>query len=75
MGDILTVGDLIAELSKHPADAQLRVTNEDDGEYRSEVYCAGYVFDWSDEKAISIVLADRVAANAGRKPDNEVAES
>jgi hypothetical protein len=56
MPDILTVGDLIAELSKHPADAQLRLNHAD--EDGPELYCAAQVYFHSDERAVCIETGD-----------------
>jgi hypothetical protein len=53
MADILTVGDLIAELSKHPADAPIRIWH-DDGEWGPDAHGIGDVFKHSDEKEVML---------------------
>jgi hypothetical protein len=52
MTDILTVGDLIAELSKHPADTQVRLVHGD--EDGPEIYWPAGVYYSSEEAAICI---------------------
>lgn len=53
MNDILTVGDLIAELSKHPADAQVRVINYD-SEYGNEEHFIEEIYLSKNEAALCI---------------------